>query len=63
MTMYVDDVIVACNSEKAIKEMNVYLHECFSTKVLGKLKFILGLEVAKNKFGIHLHQRKYTWIS
>lgn len=27
---------------------------------MGKLKYILGIEVARNKSGIHIYQRKYT---
>lgn len=54
LTVYVDDTILASNSELAIKEIKAYLHDCFSIKDLGRLKFILGLEVARNKTGIHL---------
>lgn len=60
LTVYVDDVILARNDESAIKEIKSYLHKCFSIKYLGRLKFIMGLEIARNKEGIHLYQRKYT---
>lgn len=60
LTVYVDDLIITSNNKNAIKEVKRYLHEVFSIKDLGKLKFILGLEVARNKLGIHLYQRKYT---
>lgn len=60
LTVHVDDLILASNCEKEIKEVKNYLPECFSIKDFEKLKYILGLEVARNKEGIHLYQRKYT---
>lgn len=60
LVVYVDDVILASNSEIEIKEIKTYLHKCFSIKDLGKLKFMLGLDTARNKNGIHLYQGKYT---
>lgn len=60
LTVYVDDTILASNNEKAIKDVKHYLHDCFSIKDLGKVKFILGMEIARNKEDIHLYKRKYT---
>lgn len=60
LTVYVDDLILASNYEKEIKNIKSYLHKCFSIKDLGMLKYIRGLEVVRNKEGIHLYQQKYT---
>lgn len=38
LTVYIDDLILASNSKKAIKDVKDYLHSCFSIKDLGKLK-------------------------
>lgn len=57
---YVDDIIVASNDEKAIQKVKDYLNRCFDIKDLGKLKYILGLEIARSSKGIFINQRKYT---
>lgn len=49
LTTYVDDIILASNSRKEIDEIKKHLNNYFSIKDLRKLKFILGLEVARNK--------------
>lgn len=59
LTIYMDDVIVASYNEKEVKDIKEYLHDCFSIKDLGKLKYILGIEIARNSKGILLYQRKY----
>ncbi len=45
---------------KKIQEVKRQLHEKFSIKYLGPLKYFLGIEVAKSHEGIVLSQRKYT---
>lgn len=58
--IYVDDVILAGNDEMKIREIKRYLDDEFSIKDLGPLKYILGIEVARNVDGMVLSQRKYT---
>lgn len=38
LAIYVDDVIIASNSEDPIKEIKSYLHKCFNYKGLEKIK-------------------------
>lgn len=60
LNFYVDDVILASNYDESIKDIKDCLHEYFSIKYLGKLKFILDIKVARSNVGIHIYQRKYT---
>lgn len=58
--VYVDDLIIAGNHSGDITAFKAYLHTCFHMKDLGKLKYFLGIEVARNREGIYLCQRKYA---
>lgn len=58
--VYVDDFVIACNDAKALQEFKDYLQKCFRMKDLGKLKYFLGFEVARNASGFYLSQRKYA---
>ncbi|XP_074301266.1 uncharacterized protein LOC141632636 [Silene latifolia] len=58
--VYVDDLVIAGNNSVVIQDFKNYLNQCFRMKDLGKLKYFLGLEVARNSSGIFLFQRKYS---
>ena len=58
--VYVDDLVIGGNDPTKINKFKEYLVECFHMKDLGSLKYFLGIEVARNKNGIFLCQRKYA---
>lgn len=60
LVVYVDDIIVTGTSPLLIDKVKIYIHGKFKLKDLGILKYFLGLEVARTKEGIFLHQRKYA---
>ncbi|KAG2722890.1 hypothetical protein I3760_02G147600 [Carya illinoinensis] len=60
LLIYVDDVILASDSLEQIAIVKKYLHDSFTIKDLGELKYFLGIEVARSKKGISLCQRKYA---
>lgn len=57
--IYVDDLVLTGNSDEVVQEFKTYLSNCFHMKDLGKLKYFLGIEVARNQEGVFLSQRKY----
>jgi hypothetical protein len=57
---YVDDVVLTMNNIVEIQHIKEYLHSMFRIKDIGGLKIFLGLEMARSKSGICLHQCKYT---
>lgn len=62
LLVYVDDIVIASNSNDAISKLTEYLNNQFKLKDLRKLKFFLGLEMARNAKGISLCQRKYALV-
>ncbi|CAL1382055.1 unnamed protein product [Linum trigynum] len=58
--IYVDDVILAGDDLVFIQSVKTFLHDRFTIKDLGPLKYFLGIEVARSGKGIVLNQRKYV---
>jgi len=45
--LYVDDLIISGNTHEGIKACKRYLSQCFHMKDLGRLKYLLGVEVGQ----------------
>lgn len=60
LLVYVDDIILAGNDQRCIQETKCYLHDKLKIKDLGRLKYFLGLEVARSSNGIHVCQKQYV---
>lgn len=58
MLIYVDDLIVTGNDTFRISHLKKYLDNQFHIKDLDKLRYFLGIEVARSTVGIILNQRK-----
>ncbi|XP_041004133.1 uncharacterized mitochondrial protein AtMg00810-like [Juglans microcarpa x Juglans regia] len=60
LLIYVDDFLVASNSNDSIASLRTFLNNKFKIKDLGCLHYFLGLEIARSSKGIHICQRKYA---
>lgn len=49
LLVYVDDILLANNNLNEIKLLKKFLHDQFTIKDLGELKYILGLEIAHSQ--------------
>lgn len=60
LLVYVDDILISGGDTQMTSLVMKYLSLRFHMNNLGSLKKILGIEVARSKYGILLDQRKYA---
>ena len=60
LLVYVNDVIITDNDHACVVSLKLALDQKFGIKDLEPLKYFLGLEIARNKIGIGLTQRRYA---
>ncbi|XP_070035124.1 uncharacterized protein [Nicotiana tomentosiformis] len=60
VAVYVDDVILTGANLEEIKELKAFLHNQFRIKDLGKLHYLLGLEMLYKADGVLICERKFT---
>ncbi|KAL4290499.1 hypothetical protein GQ457_14G012450 [Hibiscus cannabinus] len=58
--VYVDDIILTGDDEEEISCLKNLLNKEFETKDLGKLRYFLGMEVARLSKRLVINQRKYV---
>ncbi|KAE8731661.1 Pentatricopeptide repeat-containing protein [Hibiscus syriacus] len=59
MVVYVDDILITGSSQLEINQIIHALHDKFSLKDLGQLKYFLGIEVHQSDNGLFLSQKKF----
>jgi hypothetical protein len=60
IVIYVDDLIIARDSDANISNLKKLLKQKFEIKDLGELRYFLGIEVIQSSKGIWLLQRQYA---
>ncbi|KAA0048527.1 transportin-3 isoform X1 [Cucumis melo var. makuwa] len=60
LIVYVDDIVLTGDDQTEISQLKQRMGDEFEIKDLGNLKYFLGMEVARSKYGIFVSQRKYT---
>ena len=60
LVVYVDDIVITGSDCKCISSLKSFFQNQFHTKDLRMLRYLLGIEVMRNKHGIFLPQKKYV---
>nr|XP_017228664.1 PREDICTED: uncharacterized mitochondrial protein AtMg00810-like [Daucus carota subsp. sativus] len=60
LLVYVDDIILTGFLPSKLSTVNDFLGTQFKLKNLGPLKYFLGLEIERSRYGISVHQKKYA---
>lgn len=55
-----DDIVIESYNQDEIYNLKIYLESQFKLKDLGKLRYFMGLEIARNMAGITLCERKFA---
>lgn len=58
--VFVDDILIIGNDDSAVEAFKLVLKSAFKLRDLGRAKYFLGFEIARNQSGISINQRKYT---
>jgi Reverse transcriptase (RNA-dependent DNA polymerase) len=60
-TLYVDDLLVACSTIKMCKDLGTIFQSEFQMKIMGEVRYILGMEVNNDlkNHEIYMSQCKY----
>ena len=61
LVVYTNNIIISGNDQAGIEATKRHLKQYFATKDLGQLRYFLGIEVAQNRQGLVLYQRKYAF--
>jgi len=61
IALYVDDLLLACNSMAFMTKLKESLHSEYEMKDLGEAKFVLGIEIERDRTRrvIYLNQQQY----
>lgn len=61
MCLYVDDILVTGSSDKHIQKVKNFLNKQYIIKDLGKARYFLRIEIARNtKFYTHLQEKIHS---
>ena len=60
LLLYVDDINITGDDRSGIEELKDFLSQQFEMKDLGRLSYLLGLEITHSTDGLYITQAKYA---